>query len=224
MNKIRYCNVVSGNTINKFLQNLKVYQKTPELVELRADTIKKLTLSNLYQIKNELKKPAIFTLRNKAEGGCCNYSEKKRVSLISQADKIRFEYIDIELSTSHQVINSLKTKTIISYHNFKKTPSYSQLTKVINQAKNFSPYAIKITTYVNNTDDIHTLINIMNYQPIIVKKIVIGMGKIGQITRILSPTYPPHIAYTYQGSVSQAPGQIEISEMKNTYSKYGIIY
>ena len=106
-------------------------------MELRLDVIKNLTSQSAADIIHTIKElsdvPIILTNRTKDEGGFFNKTEEERIKILSDNASL-VEITDIELSTNEllrqQVINNAN-KTIISYHNFEKTPSQEFLQNII---------------------------------------------------------------------------------------------
>ena len=218
-NKI--CIPVTGNTINKFLSNLAVAQKMSNFVELRIDLINNISQKDLELIKNKIKKKAILTCRTQKEGGSFKKSEKERIDIIEQALKLGFDYVDIELSaiTSVNLKNKAKkTKIICSYHDFKKTPSYKKLEEIANIIqKNKNCDVGKIVTMVKTQTDIQKLLRLLLNKDEKVNMIVLGMGKIGKITRILSPILGGYLTFASIGKKQSAPGQLDIKELEKIY-------
>jgi 3-dehydroquinate dehydratase-1 len=115
---------------------------------------------------------------------------------------------DISSEELPQIIREVKShnkKMIISYHNFKKTPANTDLQDFINKAQAYNADVIKIAVQINNQDDILRLLTILannKQQPLI----AFGMGKLGKITRLITPYFGSLLTYC---SIKEAvaPGQ-----------------
>lgn len=217
MNKI--CTPVTGGTIEEFLTNLNKTQEISDLIELRVDTIRALTMDHIRTIREATKKEAIFTCRSKDEGGGYTDPEDQRVAMIRRGIGL-FEYVDIELETvkNHDFSCDENTKIILSYHNFVETPSYWDMQKVIFEMNKYKPDILKIATMVQKEHEVTKLYRLLTNKPHIEERIVIGMGEAGRITRILGPLLGSYLTFASTPWGESAPGQIEIEEMREIYS------
>lgn len=205
MKKIKICTPVIGKTLKEFLKNLDRVQEVSEMVELRIDKIKNLSEQDLKLIRTKTVKEVIFTSRRK--------------EIILKALKLEFDYVDVDLSLIKELklLKSKKTKIIVSFHDFKKTPNIQDLTKIINRMREWKVEIIKIATMVNNDQDIGNLVKILLNKKENEKIIVIGMGEKGKITRILGPLLGSFLTFASTQYGETAPGQIDIEKMKNIY-------
>ncbi|MFA6016910.1 MAG: type I 3-dehydroquinate dehydratase [Patescibacteria group bacterium] len=207
--KIKICTPVIGKTLKEFLNNLDQVQEISDMVELRVDEIKNLTGKDLRLIKGKTKKEAILTSRKK--------------EIILKAFEIGFDYVDIDLEilekepTFAKAIVGKKTKIILSFHNFIKTPEIKELTFIVNCMRDLKVEVIKIATMINNDQDIKNLFKILLSKKKDEKMIMVGMGEKGQITRILGPLLGSFLTFASTEYGESAPGQIDINEMKRNY-------
>jgi 3-dehydroquinate dehydratase-1 len=210
MKKIKICAPVIGKTLKEFLKNLDRVQEISEMVELRVDEIKDLNKKDLVLIRKKTVKEAIFTSRKK--------------EIILEALNLGFNFIDIELKTLEKepafakaTVGKGKTKIILSFHDFKKTPNFKELTIIINHMRKCNVGALKIATKVNDDQDAKNLMQILLNKKKNEKIIVVGMGKKGQITRILGPLLGSFLTFASTQYGETAAGQIDINNLKNIY-------
>ena len=71
---------------------------------------------------------------------------------------------------------------------------------------------------VNNHSDIAKLVRLMVKKTLNQKRIVIGMGGKGKITRIIGPLMGNYLTYASTEFGQSAPGQIEIRKLKEIYN------
>ncbi|WP_295154810.1 type I 3-dehydroquinate dehydratase [uncultured Brachyspira sp.] len=168
------------------------------------------------EIKKIANKPILFTLRSIKEGGNIKYNE----NIISLYENIIenkcFELIDLELLTIKEpdlkklikLSNSNNIKTIISNHDFNKTPSKKEIVSRIRRMIKLKCDIAKVAYMPKNKKDVITLLDasseIKNF-PII----AISMGDIGVITRIFGS-----VLTFASAKRSSAPGQIESMKLK----------
>lgn len=203
--KIKICTPVIGKTLKEFLKNLDRVQEVSEMVELRIDKIKNLSEQDLKLIRTKTVKEVIFTSRRK--------------EIILKALKLEFDYVDVDLSLIKELklLKSKKTKIIVSFHDFKKTPGIKELTMIINVMRKYNAEVLKIAIMVNDDQDVKNLFQILLNKKKDEKMIVVGMGEKGKIIRILGPLLGSFLTFASTQYGETAPGQIDIEKMKNIY-------
>lgn len=216
---IRMCVPVTGKTTKEFVSNMQKIQEIADFVELRVDTLGALDIEFLDELRQMVHKKAIFTCRRGDEGGEYTGTDEMRVKLLQKAIGM-FEYVDIELSTmrTHNFIRDDKTKIIISYHNFKETPSYWDMQKIVYDMNQFKPDILKLATMVNKEYEVTKLYRLLTNKPHKEERIVIGMGEKGRMTRILGPLLGSYLTFAASEYGESAPGQIDIDKLKNIYN------
>jgi len=215
--KYKTCITIAENSSNKVKQNLKIALKKSDYVEIRFDFLKIDEIPKTLEIvKGDLKK-VVCTLRPKTEGGKFEGDEKERLSILKLIAEYNPFLLDIEFNTIKnnrtlaKYLKSTKTNILISWHDFKKTPSCEKLKKMMKQMIKFS-VNVKIVTTAKSIGDSTQILQLYS------KKgsnnlIAFAMGDKGKISRILclylgSP-------YTYVSLERPvAPGQFSIAEMK----------
>ncbi len=222
----RICTVVTGETLEEFLENLKDIQKISDLIELRVDYIKNFNSDDLQVIADHTvnaksnDKKYIFTLRSSKEGGKFEGNEKERLDMIKNAYQNQFGYVDLELSACKDIdFKSFnRTKTIVSFHNFRVTPNLNRLDQIKNKIKASGADIIKIATFTKSEQDVQNLLRLLINKDKGEEMIVLGMGEVGQITRILSPLLGGYLTFASTESGGSAPGQIDIEQLRRIYN------
>lgn len=219
MNTVRICLVVTGKTLDEFLNNLVAAERESDLVEMRADYISGLKSTDIDIIRQKSTKPSIFTCRKQEEGGKYNGTEKSRLDIIRHAIDLGFDYIDVEYSTLKNLkIDKKNSKLIASFHDFEKTPPYWELTRLVFDMKQTNADIIKIATMVTKEYDLQVLYRILLSKKPSENQIIIGMGQLGKQSRILGPLLGSYLTYAATDTSATAPGQININAMKTIYS------
>ncbi|MBW2983714.1 shikimate dehydrogenase [Candidatus Woesearchaeota archaeon] len=213
------CIPITARTTNEALKDLK-NAKQADIIELRADFIRDISINNLKSILKSSKNPIIVTNRKKSEGGKA-INNKKRIELLKKAIELGADFVDIELSSGkavNQLIKSKKrTKIIVSHHNFKKTPS--NLLNIYNKIKKTNCDVIKIVTSANSINDNIAIFELIKKAKKDNKKIIaLCMGEKGEISRILSPVLGAFLTFgSLKKGKESAPGQIEAKKLKEVY-------
>ena len=133
---IKICSVVTGKGLEEFLDNLHKVQEVSNVVELRVDYIKDLSIEHLDIIKKHTIKENIFTCRSIKEGGKFAGNKEELKSIIYKANELQFNHIDIEISMLENInFDNKNCKIIGSYHNFNNTPNYDELLNIYKNIK-----------------------------------------------------------------------------------------
>ena len=203
--KIKICTPVIGKTLKEFLNNLDQVQAVSDMVELRVDEIKNLNDKDLQIIREKTLKESIFTSRKKEN--------------ILEALGLGFDYVDVDITLiSHiEITKKRRAKVILSFHDFKKTPNMKNLTRIVDQMREYSMDVIKIATMVKNDEDLGNLFRLILNKKRNEKIIVVGIGEKGKITRILGPMLGSFLTFASTPYGETAEGQIDIKEMQNFY-------
>jgi len=183
-----------------------------DIVEVRLDEIDcsvENCLNNLQSIEKR-GLPIILTLRPVFEGGKWDSTEEERSSIFTKALKY-VSAIDIEFKSKLvpeicEKARKHKKITVVSFHDFKKTPKLKELKDIIQKITSYDNVIAKISTMVNSSTDFDTLRKLLDYNwkiPVC----IIGMGSKGTMTRTLFPALGSCFTYGYLDTPS-APGQL----------------
>ena len=195
---------------------LKIALKKSDYVEVRLDFLKVEQIPNALEIiKKDLNK-IICTLRPTTEGGKFLGNEKERISIIKLIAEYNPFLLDIEFNTLKKdkellkYLKSTKTKLLVSWHDFKKTPKSSELKSRIRQMSKFSSN-VKIVSTAKSTEDATRMLQMYS------KKgknnlIAFAMGDAGKLSRILCLYLGSPYTYVSLGK-AVAPGQFSVDEV-----------
>ena len=223
----KICIPVVEKNEKDIIKYIKEINKLPvDIIEWRADfyidNIDKY--DSIVQISKDMKKvtnkPILFTLRSSKEGGNIDikYSVYKNIIDIYYfiIENKCFDLIDLELLTIKEydikkiikLANDKKIKTIISNHDFNKTPSKKEIVSRINKMIKLKCDIAKVAYMPKNKKDVITLLDasseIKDF-PII----AISIGELGIISRIFGSV----ITFA-SAKRSSAPGQLEAMKLK----------
>ncbi|MFY9638917.1 MAG: type I 3-dehydroquinate dehydratase [Methanobacterium sp.] len=187
-----------------------------DIVEFRIDAMDHPNPDDVVNIIKDIKHPLIATNRRIDEGGFFKGSESERTEILLEAAK-HAEIIDVELETDLDQMNKIikvSKSTIISYHDFVKTPQVDVLLEVVNRERKLGDLA-KFAVMPNNISDTLVVLNVLSQ---VEKTIGISMGDLGRYTRIVAPLFGSPITFASLNSKS-APGQLDIQSTKNLLDK-----
>lgn len=215
--KYKTCVSIAEKTPSGVKKTLKIALKKSDYVELRFDFLKIEHIPEVLEIvKKDLNK-IVCTLRPKTEGGKFSGSEKERIAILKLIAEYNPFLLDVEFNTLkrntslRKYLKSTKTKLLVSWHDFKKTPSSAELKKKMNQMSKFSSN-VKIVSTAKSTNNSNKMLELYN------KKgknnlISFAMGDLGRISRILCLYLGSPYTYVSLGKPI-APGQFSVDEVK----------
>ena len=187
-----------------------------DIIELRIDAMDHPNPDEVSNIIKDINYPLIATNRMVEEGGFFKGSESERTDILLAAAK-HADIIDIELQTDEDYMNKIikaSKSTIISYHNFEKTPTADFLLKIVNQERKLGDIA-KFAVMPKNISDTLIVLNVLSQ---VEATIGISMGDMGRYTRVVAPLFGSPITFASIDNIS-APGQLDINTTKNFLDK-----
>jgi len=183
-----------------------------KLVELRLDWINGEV--NLKRLLADRPCPVLIACRRESDGGKWTGSEPQRLMLLRTAIAEGVEYVDLELDVAGSVPRFGKTKRVVSYHNFRKTPD--DLPAIHAQLAALDPDVVKLSTMANQPHDNLRMLQLVGKS----SKPTVGfcMGDIGTASRILCGRFGSPWTYaTFHQERVLVPGQLSFQQMAEVY-------
>jgi 3-dehydroquinate dehydratase type I len=221
----RICISVVETNAEKALRAVKEASGLADLVELRVDYLKNLALEPFLA---QAKKPLIITNRRREEGGRYAGGEKERLAILGAAADSGAGFIDVEIKSKRLFLEELlsrikKPRSILSYHDFQKTPSPRELRSLCGRMMGWKADVIKIVTLAQAFEDNLRILSLLPYARERGQKIVaFCMGGKGRMSRIFAPLMGA--AWTYASlrrEKASAPGQLTARELKEVWERLG---
>lgn len=194
---------------------LKSVEKLQNIGELRFD-LSGLDISDLDQIMNSTGKSLIFTCRTP------KVNKLKAIKSYQKAIDAGFQYIDIDFFVDGDILQQLhsieKTKLILSFHNYEKTPPKYELINILDELKSAHPHMVKLTTYLNSKEAIIDLEELQSHYR---DAIIMGMGEGAVESRIKSiKAGAPFTYLALDIELSTAKGQVDFQKFQESYFNY----
>jgi len=224
----RICGSIGAKGVDGLRSQIrKAFTLGADYIEIRFDFLKTSDIEHAIRIAESTKDKAIFTLRSAQEGGKFKGTENERVELLEKLSMARPMLLDVEYRTIKNndyladFLTSQQTPILISWHDFKCTPTKNRLLDVLNGMKIYSNYA-KIVTTARETHDALRVLDL--YEDVTgLELIAFAMGEFGVISRILC-TMIGNAPFTYTSVNSNtAPGQLDLSRMRRLFDRINSI-
>ncbi len=216
--KYRTCVSIGEKNPKKVKSVLKKALSKSDYAEIRFDFLKKSDIPIVLEdIKKNLSR-CVCTLRPKSEGGLFVGKEDERKSILRLIAEYNPYLLDVEFNTIQKdkklatYLKKTKSKLLISWHDFKKTPNESQLRTKFNKMKKFSD-VVKIVTVAKSVSDASRLLSLYSVKSKS-KTIAFCMGEQGKFSRILCLHLGSPFTYVSLGKAI-APGQFSVDEIKS---------
>ena len=186
--------------------------KGADVLEFRIDALENPEISEIRKTIEEINFPMIATNRISTEGGSFKGTEEERFEILYECCDL-VDYVDIELQSNDEYIKKIHdtgVTTIVSYHDFEKTPKLSEITYILEKEQKLGDIA-KVAFMPQDLDDTLTILAVLSHCE---DTIAISMGDLGSYTRVMASKFNSPITFA-AGTDVTAPGQIDIETMKS---------
>ena len=186
--------------------------KGADVLEFRIDALENPEISEIKKTIEEINFPMIATNRISTESGSFKGTEEERFEILYECCDL-VDYVDIELQSNDEYIKKIHdtgVTTIVSYHDFEKTPKLSEITYIVEKEQKLGDIA-KVAFMPQDLDDTLTILAVLSHCE---DTIAISMGDLGSYTRVMASKFNSPITFA-AGTDVTAPGQIDIETMKS---------
>jgi len=220
---LKICTPIQARTQKEALKKLKELKGKVDLAEIWLDQIKDLDVKELL---SNTPIPVICVCKKPDEKGRFKGSYSEIADLLGDAARFGAEYVDISLKGLRirdyglSRIRKQRSKIIISFHDFKKTPPLDTMLKKAQEMRKKGADIVKIAVMAKSLDDAFTVILLAQHlQAKKIPHILIAMDKKGILSRVLTPFLGGTIMFaplTAKGST--ASGQLTVKELKEAWA------
>jgi 3-dehydroquinate dehydratase type I len=193
-------------------------RKPPDLFELRLDRLASMA-DQVERAIPKLSRPLIITARDPQEGGANKLRLRQRRDLLARFLN-HAGYIDVELRSARALRALLaiaKTKNvrrIISFHNFKSTPSEKILAAKAREAKSQGADIFKVATRTDTSIELERLLELITSSRLDLALAVMGIGKLGAISRVLLARAGSVLIYASLAAATDIEGQLSLEQLR----------
>lgn len=208
---MKICVPIKQSKSKLVLRELKLARKSADVIEIWFDEILDFNDQNASLIDENATKPLLYKVT------------KFNIQHLSNILKLmkKIHYLDLDIATNKKMVVKIKKafphiQIIISYHNFKSTPSLSELRKLVEQMKKIPADIIKVATHANSISDSLKMLSFLSQQTNQKQKFIcLCMGKYGRLTRLAGHLVGNYLMYApMRAAHLTAPGQITIHELR----------
>lgn len=200
-----------------------------DILEIRLDLLGirdlDMAVETIRKVKSETGLPVIITNRSYIEGGKWAGQEAERIGLIKDLLSFRdgLDAVDIELSIDEderdKVVESAKNNgktVIISSHDFSKTPSFTEMKAILEDAfiagADVAKLAVMPQSMKNVMDLLRVTLDVGGAGRAIC---TIAMGDLGKHTRVIAPFYGSVLTYaSVENTILTSLGQLPLDKLK----------
>ena len=189
----------------------------PDLFELRLDALVHV-LDTVRAAIECLRAPLIITARDPREGGANQLSSRRRRALLLEFLP-HAACVDIELRSARflgevwRAARANQVRTIVSFHDFQETPTSGRLDKIAADARSLGAAVVKIATRTDTPAQLKTLLDFFERQRGTADVVVMGIGKLGRVSRLELARRGCLLNYAHLGSPA-AVGQLSVRDLR----------
>jgi 3-dehydroquinate dehydratase-1 len=193
-------------------------RRPPDLFELRLDRLAGMA-DEVEKVLPRLRTQLIITARDPREGGANKLRLRQRRDLLARFLS-HADYIDVELRsarTLRALLAVAKTKNvrrIISFHDFKSTPSARLLVAKAHNAKALRADIFKVATRTDTPTELGRLLEFITSNRVNVRLAVMGIGRLGAISRVLLARAGSVLIYASLGPATDVEGQLSLEQLR----------
>jgi 3-dehydroquinate dehydratase-1 len=150
------------------------------------------------------------------------HTDPQRMRLLQECISLGAAFIDLELESDDKFLREMaetagrnECEVICSHHDFKSTPPSGKLKELLEGCYGKGASVAKIATWINNKEDLIALLSLYSYPG---RKIILGMGEMGRISRVLAPYLGSEFTFAAPSAGEEtAPGQLAAEDLMNIY-------
>ncbi len=215
------------NSIAELERDLLDAEEKADLIEVWLDGVKQLDEPKIKKIVKMIKKPLILNLKNKKEGGCSRFGDKKRVEFLKIAARAGADFVDADLNLPVALLRDLKksckkTKLILSFHDFKKIPKIEKLRRLVGKAFRLNADTVKLVGLAKCWNDCTPIFQISWELAKAGKSfLTMAMGECGEPTRVITPLIGGLGMFApIEKKNATATGQLTVEELREWWGAF----
>lgn len=217
--KQQFCIPIIKSSKSEVLSTIEQNENTYQFFEIWLDYIEDLDVRFVTDLEKKLKDKLIILFRRQnlekphmKEPLKSDILKALNKSKVSVDFDIKSQLKDVQTVTKQKLVLQL----ILSYHNYKKTPTDAVLKNLLKQMQKYNPHIYKISAFCNSDNDAIRLLQIL----VSLKQknrncIILGMGNNGIYTRVCGMFLGNEFSFAPNTiEEASAPGQLTRTELQ----------
>jgi 3-dehydroquinate dehydratase I len=241
----KICVPLVAKTADEAVEQIKrLAAKQPDIIEVRLDYLKgALEDDGLHwkEVNPLLQRlaaaapnvPLLATHRTKEQGGARAVYGGIRINILKQMVKsgvialadAEWQDVPAMIDTVLESAHEMGIQTVISYHDFEKTPPKAELLDIMWQMSETGGDVVKIAVMPHTPEDCLNLLaaTYEAKQTFLRDKLIatMAMGALGSYTRLAAPLYGSCMTFAV-GEEASAPGQVDIDTVRRLWQNWGV--
>jgi len=219
MKRGKICVSVAGANAAAVHAEVQPVLEKVDVIEVRLDLMAEPDVALCCGLFNQ---PLLFTNRPVWEGGAFNGIEDDRVRTLFAAVDLQAAYVDFELRADPQLrgqllkdMQSSPTRMILSWHDFKSTPTTKELAGILQQMMDSGAHIGKIVTTAHAPADVLRVLRLQ--EKVMAEGFPLScfcMGEAGRISRVATLYLGGYMTYgALSDALETAPGQLSVDRL-----------
>jgi len=205
------CVSLMSSDLGQLRKDIAAAAPVADLIEIRLDYLP--DTADIGGVLAKRPKPVIVTYRRVEDGGRYDGDDRVRIGALQKAAEQGADYIDIELDAAAE-LREFSSKLIVSYHNFRETPS--NLLAIHAEAVDSGAHIVKIAVMANDICDNLRVFDLLKRAE--TPTAAFCMGELGMISRIIGRKFGSKITYAALAKGKEtAAGQLPAAELRHLY-------
>jgi len=170
--------------------------------------------------------PLLATVRSAREGGAVDLDDEARCALLEGVMPL-VDAVDIEFhcEVRNKIIKLARAQhklSIVSYHDFERTPRDDDLVAIIDSAKLNQADIVKLAVTAKSVHDLDRLLGLLReYRD--KQLVLVAMGEHGRASRVFFPLFGSLLTYGFLDQ-AVAPGQLSLEDLAAELRRYSPAY
>jgi 3-dehydroquinate dehydratase type I len=218
------CVPVRAKNLKELKKLMQKASSLADIIEVWGDGLPSEVTAQ--EIIGMTKKPILIVNKGKKDRGGGHGTEAKRIRRLLEFAEAGADFIDVSVDTKTLLLKAFlnaakrggedkkRSRIILSYHDYKKTPSLEKLKKLRDKALRAGAHYFKAAVLARDYEDNLTILRFLAESRRAGKPVIAHcMGEKGRISRILAPFFGSYIIFVVSDKKSStAPGQFTAEE------------
>ena len=216
----KYCLPIQKTSKQDILDTIHTHANEYAFFEVWLDYVESFDLAFLNQLVEQLHGKLVIVFRHKNLEPIVMPLDKRLAVL----DRLSDTPVLVDLDQASQATelkyvqdNNLQLNTVVSHHDYTKTPTNAELESLVNSMLSWKPTVLKIAAMCQTEMDAVRLLGLqLNLKARGQRHIILGMGEHGVITRVFGTLWGNELIFVPDAqNEASAPGQLTRQQLND---------